>query len=632
MYTQYRIDSFKGIDQSRSENDLDAGFSPDAQNMDTANGDIAVAKGFVKHITAPVPGEGHVHRMYLWHDGGFDKFVVIAGRSIYHFHDDAWEEIYQYPEDITSTTFDFAESRIGNQDYLIIANGQTQLVKWPGSGEAVAFGSGLTVHTTTVASVNYNMDKATRAEYAEADGVGTYTLTMPSGWAHADGKEIAFEVPSVIGSVNSISIEIGSNTYALNFVPKWIGGDTAVVKLVNSTTAEVSETRFGAVSVVLADAIPAEWLQWAKGVGLTVAGVSYPLSETDGTTATFLDIVRTPIAAGAEASVRGGVSDIPVGFIELYYSRLFSAGDPEHPARLYWSQPPGDYRSIEDWAMDDYAEAASGGHTDVGPTSNDPIVGLTALSNQLIIHKKHGNYRLIGSNPSNFQILQVNRGVEPMANTSRISHGDVPYWLTRSGMYYFNGQQALLHPRARQIRYILRESDVGKTKGLECRDRLYFTVNRNGGEYDDSIIVFDMTEGTYMLRTGFLVSDICTNDGVIYMVNDKRTVYRFDEGDSYDGEPIEAYWNTPLTDMEAKSKNKQPVAVYFRGEGGFVRLESHVGRVTQTLKIQCPKNDVEVATLPLKNRARAFSFTLRNEGGAPFKIYGGVEIKIDVTE
>lgn len=632
---EYIISEFKGIDQSRSENTLEPGYSPDAQNMDTESGDLAVAKGYVRHFPIAVPGAGAIRRMYVWHDGDTDKFVVVAGNAVLHYNKEtgAWDVLYTYDVEITSKNWDFVESRIGNDDYLIIANGQTQMIKWDGVNTAVPFGSGEYVYEGTVASVSCNMPKAVAASYAESGTTGTYTLTMPDGWVYAENTEIAFSVASTIGSVSAVNIVIGSNTHALDFVPTWISGDTAVVKLTSATAAEVSETLYGASGVTLSAAIDTAWKSWALGVGVTIANVTRALDtiSADRLTLTFKDTVADTIEIGATAKVRGGVSDLPVNYIEIYYSRLFAAGDPDHPSRLYWSQPPGDEKNIENWSADEYSEMASGGHVEVGHTNNDPIVGLTALPSQLIIHKKTGNWRLIGSEPSNFQILQINRGVEPMVNTSRISHGDIPYWLTKSGMYYFNGQQALLHPRARQIRNILKRANVDTCKGLECRDRMYFTLKLGDGEYDDSVVVFDMTEGTYMLRNGFNVVDMCAMNGVIYMINDARYVYRFNEGDSYDGADIDAYWKTPTTDWNAKSKNKQPKKLYFRGEGSIVNFVSTIDGVSQETKIEMPEDGERVRDIDLKNKGRAFSFRISNEAGSCFKILGGVEIVFDIT-
>ncbi|MBO7405323.1 MAG: hypothetical protein J6V24_10220, partial [Clostridia bacterium] len=291
---------------------------------------------------------------------------------------------------------------------------------------------------------------------------------------------------------------------------------------------------------------------------------------------------------------------------------------------------PGDLKTIENWSMDDYSESASGGHTEIGPTNNDPIVGLTALSNQLIIHKESGNYRLIGSNPSNFQILQINQGVEKMANTSRISHGDVPYWITRAGMYYYNGQQAILHPRSRQVRNTLRNASLDHSKGIECRDKLYFTMRMDPtGDMDDTVLYYDMTENVWMKRNGFHIADFCTRDGEIYLINEKRYVYAVG-GTDYDGEDIEAYWRTPITDLGAKSVIKEPRKLILRGRSGgiddAITVTEYSGTLPNSVDMILPANDEDVKEIALHNQGRTFHYEFRNKAGSWWKILGGVEI------
>lgn len=646
MAQTYQIPAFLGIDEGRSENSLEPGWSPEAWNMDTEGGDLAVGKGFFKHIGEPVPGTGTIRRMYLWHDSGVDKFVVIAGNLAYTWTGTAWVKIYDFTSSIPAgktldgSDWDFLESRIGNQDYLIIANGITQMAKWDGtmsensakafgSGEYV-FGNGLT--PVTITALTPAFPKASAVSYAESSNVGTFTLTMPAGYSYAADQKIAFTVPQVITtSVKTAKVNDGTNTYTLDYVPEWTGGDVAVVKTTSTTEALVLSDKWGYTDATLSEAIPLELVDWTKGVGAYIADVTYEISDIDNarTKITFKEQTDR-IATGDEVKVRGGLSDVPVGYIELYYNRLFSAGDPDHPSRLYWSQPPGDVKTIENWSMDDFSEAASGGHTEVGPTNNDPIVGLTALSNQLIIHKESGNYRLIGSNPADFQILQINSGVERMTNTNRISHGDVPYWVTRAGMYYYNGQQALLHPRSRQLRNTLRAANLRHSKGIECRDRLYFTMRMASGTGpDDTVVYYDMTENVWMKRNGFTITDMATRDGEIYLINENRYVYKVG-GTDYDGEDIEAYWRTPITDLGVKSLDKKLGAMYVRGRSGGqtdeMTITSWAGKVSTRVGIVLPANDEDVKWIDLRNMGKTMHFEFENKAGSWWKILGGVEV------
>ena len=101
------------------------------------------------------------------------------------------------------------------------------------------------------------------------------------------------------------------------------------------------------------------------------------------------------------------LSNIAVNYVELHYARLFSAGDSNFPSRLYYSQAPGDDRSLENWTSVEASENVGGGHMEIG-TDSDPITGLFALSNQLLIFKRDSLYRLLGDRPGNFRILPVN--------------------------------------------------------------------------------------------------------------------------------------------------------------------------------------------------------------------------------
>ena len=136
----YRIDEFFGIDQSRNENAIAPGMSADACNMDTENGSLAVAKGYVRYIPEPVPGTEPLHRLYVHQRREGEQCIAIAGDVIYAYRDGAWDAVYTYAPGLAEHRFDFAEAQIGGQDHLIIGCGEAQLVKYDGE-TASLFGS-----------------------------------------------------------------------------------------------------------------------------------------------------------------------------------------------------------------------------------------------------------------------------------------------------------------------------------------------------------------------------------------------------------------------------------------------------------------------------------------------------------
>ena len=136
-----------------------------------------------------------------------------------------------------------------------------------------------------------------------------------------------------------------------------------------------------------------------------------------------------------------------------------------------------------------------------------------------------------------------------------------------------------------------------------------------------------------MLRRGFDVSHLCALDGTLYMINGKKYVYRFGEGDSYDGEPILAWWSTPLTDLGDKGCIKQLRRLYMRGsahEDAAVLLDAIAGDNTSTHRVLLPSSEKRVLEIPLNNEGRTFSLVFYNEGGGRFSLNGGVELELSL--
>lgn len=181
--------------------------------------------------------------------------------------------------------------------------------------------------------------------------------------------------------------------------------------------------------------------------------------------------------------------------------------------------------------------------------------------------------------------------------------------------YYQKNREKIL-ARKKEIR----EQDPGRFKAYKkaYRERL------------KEIIVYDMRERTYMLRNGFRVVDICANEGTLYMINDRRFVYQWDESRTYDGDPINAYWQTPFTDLGSMSTSKVLKFLYFRGEGGIVRIRRRVGIFEDVEAYQMPANTGEPKAVQLLNEGKAFSLRIFNEAGSWFRILGGVEMQFEV--
>lgn len=467
---RYEIERFYGIDQSVGENRLDPSCSPDACNMNTEDGNLSVAKGYVKHVLQPVPGNETIKRCFVYRAKGNDMYLALTEGHMYASVGGIWLECYTFPEGMTYEGFDIVEATINGEDYIIIGTGETQLIKF-------------------------------------------------------NGTEL---------------------------------------------------TNFG--------------------------------------------------------SAEGG-SDKHVRYIAMYMNRLFAAGDPEYPNRLYWSQLPGDDRTIENWGPYEASANVEGGHVEVGQFNNDPITGIVSLSSQLLILKRNSVYRLYGDRPSNFTLEEVDAEMEPCAHTAIVHNADAAYFMTGAGMFVYDGVSVYKAGDADRIKRIILKSDTTYCRGAKTRDKLYFGVNMGTAQtgYADSIIEYDMRRGVYMLRRGFTIADMFTRNNRLYIVDANRYVCLFDEGDSYDGVPIEGYWCIPRTDMGKKSVIKRLSELYVRGDkGGALTVEAEADGSKYERRILLLGDTVTEA--PLRGEGRGFRLKFSNRPGERFILRDGIELKLIVRE
>ncbi len=463
----YKINEFLGIDQSSAENGLPTGMSPDACNMDTSDGALRVAQGFLPYIEQPVPGSDTPHRLFLYRSQSGTQFLVLVGQALYAYKLGAWQKVYEYEGTLENFRFCAAQTQINGTDCLVIGCGERRLIKY--DGETVAL-----------------FDSA------------------------------------------------------------------------------------------------------------------------------------------------AGVSDVPALYLDTYKGRLFAAGDPNHKNRLYWSQLPGDGRSVEDWSSVEASPNVEGGHAEVGSDGSDPITGLMALSNQLLIFKRRSIYRLIGDRPGNFTIESVDSASESTAHTALVRVADAVYYLTAAGLFAFNGVTARAMADARRIKTFLAMADAADARGALAREKLLFLLKENG---ESAVVEYDLLRRTYMLRRGFTAYDLCASDGYAYLVDGTRRVCRLGEGNSYNGLPIHAWWQTPSTDLYEKSTVKAMRQLYLRGaeetENAAVLVEVSVGGMSTMYRVLLPKERAAVLELPLKNEGRVFSLRFENEAGGRFVLEGGAELAFE---
>ena len=420
----------------------------------------------------------------------------------------------------------------------------------------------------------------------------------------------------------------------------------------------------------------------------TAAYVSDCQTYETYTEITFRDALSAgSVSVGDYVKIRGGLSDRPVAFMQMFYGRLFAAGDSYHPNRLYWSCLPGDGRTIEDWSADDASPDTGGGYIDVGSFS-DPISALFVYQSQLLIWAGTSLYRLYGATPSQYTLELVCQGIgdKTYINDSimqdRIADvRGVPYFLIDDGLFYYDGSGLSRVDTDDSVRFFLQRyatqnvptypkdlsAEISGVYGaFFWRDSIYFTLSkyeklmRLGGRptpgTNKSVIArYDFRSGSFSLmygtpfmnafRRGLLVANYNLDKLFLYLDDFNYVKNGALLGDGWEQlyrvlptnesgcitAPIDAAWESNDLTFGEPSQNKRLRRVGIDVTGSIrVIVKTSQGSVFEQ---DCPAADVSMrrflwlsVDMPYES-----SFRIRFESidGQPFRIHNGADFSIE---
>lgn len=588
-----KIPQFYGIQQQQDGSLLDIQTAENAVNMETEDGNLTVAEAFRTVVPSKAQEEGEEYIALFAFEretpSPCDVLIACSNKRILWFSNavnengervmaDEWQELIPsgtdgYDPANESSAFDAQLCRIWNEDYVLIATGGTQIIKAPINDLAVGNGTW------------------------EWFGSDVYWLDTPATIASVDTTDITHAVITMAD--DDFFIDATTQTYGFN----------------NYTRAVV----FG---IYIMD-------------GDSVKYLLFPDKFEDVTANTItLDLTGCEVTTDNTIQLRGGVSDKHVRSLELYLDRLWSAGDPEHQSRLYWSCPAGEGRTIEEWTSDDYDPDASGGHVDVGVADGDRIVALKAMNDCLLIFKVNSVWRLYGDRPSTYTLERLSEEVGAYDDGEIVTRYGTPYWLTKNGIFYCDGTNAISADNdIDYLKDIFWEVEGKQRRSATCVPalrKMVFELSSNVlGRF---ILTRDLVTGAYLTFNGVEVKDVATaSDRCLFLASDGAVLERDENSevitDYHTGEPLDAVWTSQRMELGGLTGTKQINVLWFRARGGRIRITVRTDISERSFDVVPDEKQTDVIRLPIMmNEARTLQLEFRNVQGSRWSIEGGITI------
>ncbi len=335
-------------------------------------------------------------------------------------------------------------------------------------------------------------------------------------------------------------------------------------------------------------------------------------------------------SGSGESQAREGITQ-RFAHIEMNYERVWGAGAPGEPDTVYWSRQ----FDVGDWTGDVNDPDNGGGFLQAPTWNGGKIRLISALFGDIVIFKDQDVLKVSGTYPGEYQVSRVTGTEGPVAARTVCQWGDKVYFLGRTGLCFYDGMRAqdAGDRRARKWYERISESYIEKACAIVHGHTMYIALPVDGSEENNCVLEYDMNRDTIMPRTGINAAHWLEWNGKLLFAGSSGVIYEYGQGTTYDGRPINAYWETPTYNMgsskltgDRTTKQLGELTVYGKGRMHILARADEKRKQSEIIMHTYDKRTRKRLNL----RGRRFSLRLSSVDGVSFELYGSVTIGMDV--
>ena len=299
--------------------------------------------------------------------------------------------------------------------------------------------------------------------------------------------------------------------------------------------------------------------------------------------------------------------------ISLHAERLWATGVKAYPNTVYYSDDlnPENWTGGEDAAGEVYLPTWDGG----------VCIGVSNIFSDLVIFKTNNIFRVVGTYPSVYEVKQVYSSVGAIAEKTIVSGNDRAFFLSKDGLYYYNGVSAypLLGDMAKDV--VINPSYAKNAVSIIHKNVLYCAFPEGNSTANNAVFVYDLLAKNLMIWRGLAVTDFMEYEDKLLFTNSAGYVYTMDDSaTTFDGTNINAYWETPWQDLDAFRVTKTADTLYFYAKGnGIMRVDVTFDGKTKTKTVTLSPSG-KLHSLSLNLEGRRFKMKFSNVSGSRFEL------------
>jgi len=304
--------------------------------------------------------------------------------------------------------------------------------------------------------------------------------------------------------------------------------------------------------------------------------------------------------------------------ITLHAERIWGTGVKATPNSIYYSDTIGDgHTGPENWTISE----DGAGVIDAPTWDGGVCLGISNIFSDVVVFKTNTICRVLGTYPSVYEVKDVYSAVGAIAEKSIVSGSDRAFFLSKDGLYYYNGVSAynLLGDTAKDI--VINETYAKNAVSIIHKNVLYCAFPEGASTTNNAVFVYDLLAKNLMIWRGIAVTDFMEYEDKLLFTNATGYVFSINEtANTFDGTNINAFWETPWQDLDAFRVTKTADTLYFYAKGnGVMRVDITFDSKTKSKTVTLTPNG-KLYTLSLNLEGRRFKIKFSNVSGANFEL------------
>ena len=297
----------------------------------------------------------------------------------------------------------------------------------------------------------------------------------------------------------------------------------------------------------------------------------------------------------------------------LHYERMWGCGVAGYPDRVYYSVS---------FDPTDFSTLGESGFIDIPSFDGNPVMALEVLFDDVVVFKKDSLYRIIGTYPGTYEVSKIHGVVGPIAPDTIVNTGSLVLFLSGQGLCAYDGVKAtLFKPQVlKSFTERINKAAVDQAVSATYNSKVMFALPIDNAEENNAVLEYDTVRDAFTVRTGFCINSFVVVDDILLISDNTTYVKIYDEGDTFDGSIISAFWETPFTDAGDRASMKYLDTLYAFGKGDAFKV-TVISELESKQKTITLSEDTEThIKMALQGKGVRFKLRFENINGGYFEL------------